>query len=106
LKFWKPKSFLKCDKLPKQCAVSEKKPEWGVPVSGEHFTCDQGIRAGDPRSRPRLKSINAEGFRLDIPTFGFRLVQKLETPGQQNLLISPASIDIALGISYRLSHLI
>jgi serine protease inhibitor len=33
-------------------------------------------------------------------TFGFSLVQKLETPGQRNLLISPASIEIALGMAY------
>jgi serine protease inhibitor len=33
-------------------------------------------------------------------TFGFSLVQKLETPGQQNLLISPASIEMALGMVY------
>jgi serine protease inhibitor len=32
--------------------------------------------------------------------FGFNLVQNLEIPGQKNLLISPASIEIALGMAY------
>jgi serine protease inhibitor len=33
-------------------------------------------------------------------TFGFSLVQSLETSKQRNLLISPASIEIALGMAY------
>ena len=36
--------------------------------------------------------------RMD--TFGFSLVQQLESSGQRNLLISPASIEIALGMVY------
>jgi serine protease inhibitor len=33
-------------------------------------------------------------------TFGFNLLQKLETREQRNLLISPASIELALGMAY------
>jgi serine protease inhibitor len=33
-------------------------------------------------------------------TFGFSLVQSLETSEQRNLLISPASLEIALGMAY------
>jgi serine protease inhibitor len=32
--------------------------------------------------------------------FGFNLVQSLETPEKRNLLISPASIEIAIGMAY------
>ena len=32
--------------------------------------------------------------------FGFSLIQNLETSGTQNILISPASIEIALGMAY------
>src|SRR6476659_819109 len=32
--------------------------------------------------------------------FGFSLVQSLATANQQNLLISPASVEIALGMAY------
>ena len=35
-----------------------------------------------------------------LNNFGFNLVQSLETPEQRNLLISPASIEIALGMAF------
>ena len=38
----------------------------------------------------------AAGFN----NFGFNLVQSLETPEKRNLLISPASVEIALGMAY------
>ena len=39
-------------------------------------------------------------FPNRMDTFGFSLVQQLESSGQRNLLISPASVEIALGMVY------
>jgi len=39
-------------------------------------------------------------FAARFNNFGFNLVQSLETPEIRNLLISPASIEIALGMAY------
>jgi serine protease inhibitor len=39
-------------------------------------------------------------FNDQFDTFGFSLIQSLETPGKQNILISPASVEIALGMTY------
>jgi serine protease inhibitor len=47
-----------------------------------------------------LRAADMSQFPDRSNTFGFSLVQRLETPGQQNLLISPASIEIALGMTY------
>jgi serine protease inhibitor len=47
-----------------------------------------------------LRAADMSQFPDRMNTFGFSLVQRLATPGQQNLLISPASIEIALGMTY------
>jgi serine protease inhibitor len=47
-----------------------------------------------------VRAADMSNFPDRFNTFGFSLVQKLETPGQRNLLISPASIEIALGMAY------
>ena len=47
-----------------------------------------------------VRAADRSNFADRFNTFGFSLVQKLETPGQKNLLISPASIEIALGMTY------
>src|SRR5580693_2750169 len=48
----------------------------------------------------QIRAADMNNFADRFNTFGFSLVQKLETPGQPNLLISPASIEIALGMVY------
>jgi serine protease inhibitor len=47
-----------------------------------------------------LRAADMSQFPDRLNTFGFSLAQRLVTPGQQNLLISPASIEIALGMTY------
>jgi serine protease inhibitor len=47
-----------------------------------------------------VQAAEVSNFTERFNTFGFSLVQRLETPGQRNLLISPASIEIALGMTY------
>jgi serine protease inhibitor len=47
-----------------------------------------------------VRAADSSKFPDQLNTFGFSLVQKLATPGQPNLLISPASIEIALGMAY------
>jgi serine protease inhibitor len=48
----------------------------------------------------RLRAADMSQYPDRLNTFGFSLVEKLATPGQQNLLVSPASIEIALGMIY------
>jgi serine protease inhibitor len=45
-------------------------------------------------------SVEMDKFSDRANAFGFRLVQNLETPKERNLLISPASVEIALGMAY------
>jgi serine protease inhibitor len=47
-----------------------------------------------------LRAADMSQFPDRLNTFGFSLVQRLATPGKENLLISPASIEIALGMTY------
>jgi serine protease inhibitor len=47
-----------------------------------------------------LRADDMSQFPDRLNAFGFSLVQRLETPEQKNLLISPASIEIALGMTY------
>jgi serine protease inhibitor len=47
-----------------------------------------------------IKAADMSNFPDRLNTFGFSLVQKLETPGQRNLLVSPVSIELALGMVY------
>jgi serine protease inhibitor len=47
-----------------------------------------------------VRAADMSDFPDRLNTFGFSLLQKLETPGQPNLLISPASVEIALGMAY------
>jgi serine protease inhibitor len=47
-----------------------------------------------------VRAADMSNFPDRSATFGFNLVQQLETPGQRNLLISPASIELALGMAY------
>jgi serine protease inhibitor len=47
-----------------------------------------------------LRATDMSQFPDRFNTFGFSLVQRLANPGQENLLISPASIEIALGMTY------
>jgi len=47
-----------------------------------------------------IRAADMSHFPDRLNTFGFSLVQRLETSGQRNLLISPASIEIALGMAY------
>jgi serine protease inhibitor len=49
---------------------------------------------------PPVRAADMSDFPDRLNTFGFSLVQTLETPGQSNLLISPASVEIALGMAY------
>ena len=47
-----------------------------------------------------VRAADRSNFADRFNAFGFSLVQQLETPGQRNLLISPASIEVALGMVY------
>jgi serine protease inhibitor len=47
-----------------------------------------------------VRAADKGNFPDRLNTFGFNLVQRLESSGQRNLLISPASIEIALGMTY------
>src|ERR1700732_1452378 len=47
-----------------------------------------------------IPAADMSNFPDRFNTFGFSLVQRLETPGQRNILISPTSIEIALGMVY------
>ena len=47
----------------------------------------------------QVRATDMSKFPDQLNKLGFSLVQKLETPGQRNLLISPASIEIALGMA-------
>ena len=48
-----------------------------------------------------ISSVGAADMgNLRFNDFGFNLVQGLETPEKRNLLISPASVEIALGMAY------
>jgi serine protease inhibitor len=47
-----------------------------------------------------IRAADMSQFPDRANTFGFGLVERLATPEQQNLLISPASIEIALGMTY------
>lgn len=49
---------------------------------------------------PLVRAADKSNFSDRLNTFGFDLVQRLETSGQRNLLISPSSIEIALGMIY------
>jgi serine protease inhibitor len=49
---------------------------------------------------PPARGADMSKFPDRMDTFGFSLVQQLESSGQRNLLISPASIEIALGMVY------
>ncbi len=48
----------------------------------------------------QVQATDMSNFPDRLNTFGFSLAEKLETPGQHNLLISPLSIEIALGMVY------
>jgi serine protease inhibitor len=45
-------------------------------------------------------SVEMDKFIDRANAFGFSLVQNLETPKERNLLISPASVEMALGMAY------
>src|SRR6516225_9436254 len=45
-------------------------------------------------------SVEMDKFSDRASAFGFSLLQNLEIPEQPNLLISPASVQIALGMAY------
>jgi serine protease inhibitor len=47
-----------------------------------------------------IRAADMSDFPDRLNAFGFSLLEKLETPGTSNLLISPASIEIALGMAY------
>ncbi|MBV9642913.1 MAG: serpin family protein [Verrucomicrobia bacterium] len=47
-----------------------------------------------------VEANDGSSFPDRLNTFGFNLLQKLETREHRNLLISPASIEIALGMAY------
>ena len=47
-----------------------------------------------------VQAADKNNFPDRFNSFGFNLVQKLETSGPRNLLISPASIEIALGMTF------
>jgi serine protease inhibitor len=48
-----------------------------------------------------ISSVGAADMgNLRFNDFGFNLVQDLETPEKRNLLISPASVEMALGMAY------
>jgi serine protease inhibitor len=47
-----------------------------------------------------LRAADMSQFPDRLNMFGFSLIQRLVAPGQQNLLVSPASIEIALGMTY------
>jgi serine protease inhibitor len=49
---------------------------------------------------PSARGADMSKFPDRMDTFGFSLVQQLESSGQSNLMISPASIEIALGMVY------
>jgi serine protease inhibitor len=49
---------------------------------------------------PRMRCIGLPTFGLVLGFALFSLIEKLETSGKRNLLISPASIEIALGMAY------
>ena len=46
------------------------------------------------------RAADMSNFPDRLNALGFNLLQKLETPEQRNLLISPTSIEIALGMAY------
>jgi serine protease inhibitor len=47
-----------------------------------------------------VRAADMSNFPDRFDTFGFSLAQSLETSGKRNILISPASIEIALGMVY------
>jgi serine protease inhibitor len=47
-----------------------------------------------------LGSVEMDKFSDRAGAFGFSLIQNLEIPEQSNLLISPASVEIGLGMAY------
>ncbi len=47
-----------------------------------------------------VQAADKSNFPDRLNTFGFNLVQRLKTSGQRNLLISPTSIEIALGMTF------
>jgi serine protease inhibitor len=57
-----------------------------------------GLMIGFALFSGRAAEMNDFPDRSDV--FGFSLIQTLETSGKPNILISPASIEIALGMAY------
>jgi serine protease inhibitor len=48
----------------------------------------------------QMMAAEPSDFHDRVNAFGFDLAQKLDSPGKENLLISPASIELALGMVY------